>query len=427
MEKFFSVISSIAVKVQLSLIVLSLIGIAFSIFTFSDVKEAVHNTRLLTEIESHIYWQIGLAILFNLVLGIIIFNAITKPVKNLNAVMKTVADGNLEVEIPYCNYKNEIGSLANEIRHFKDRSQKLAADEMMMIEERAEGEARKRKQLSESLAALFDERIVKIVNEFSEISSRLINTCNNLSTATNSSSGYINNLTDIASRSDNNAGSIAEAAEELTSSIAEISNQTLKSTDISDEATIKVSAANNEISGLEEGAEQIGDVILLINDIAEQINLLALNATIEAARAGEAGKGFAVVATEVKNLAEQTAGATKEISDLIGNIQNKTSTAVRSIKEVDQTIATMNEISRNIADAIEGQSFATREIAKNIQEAASHTSKVKENVTSAASSFGQVEGHSNEITSEGSHLSTARTKLENEVNSFLKEITKDAS
>ena len=75
---------------------------------------------------------------------------------------------------------------------------------------------------------------------------------------------------------------------------------------------------------LSEGAQQIGTVIDLINNIAGQTNLLALNATIEAARAGEAGRGFAVVASEVKSLAEQTAKATAEIAGQIGDIQGAT-------------------------------------------------------------------------------------------------------
>ncbi|UTW69580.1 hypothetical protein KHA80_23095 [Anaerobacillus sp. HL2] len=89
---------------------------------------------------------------------------------------------------------------------------------------------------------------------------------------------------------------------------------------------------NKRITELSSKSVQIGEIIEVIDDIAEQTNLLALNAAIEAARAGEAGKGFAVVADEVRKLAERSGKATKEISELINSIQENTKDSVKQLK-----------------------------------------------------------------------------------------------
>jgi methyl-accepting chemotaxis protein len=137
---------------------------------------------------------------------------------------------------------------------------------------------------------------------------------------------------------------------------------------------------NKQIQVLSAAAEQIGDVVKLINQIASQTNLLALNATIEAARAGDAGKGFAVVASEVKQLANQTANATDEISVKITEIQGATNRSVEAIKVIAETIGRINEISGTISAAVEQQAATTQEIARNIQEASSGTSQVTTNI-----------------------------------------------
>ena len=411
------IFSSIAMKVQVSLVLLSLIGISFSFYTYYHANDLV-DEKMRGMMQFDIIVQIIVAFIFNIFLGIIIYRSISKPVKELCHAIEEISRGNFAMEIPHIYNKSEIGEFADKVKLFKDRSERLVDIEKVYNDIRSKEAHEKKRKMNEMISGQFNDKVISITSGFKSLTSKLLINANNLVSSTKKSSEYLDSLLSISESANSNVNSVAEAAEELTSSISEISSQTTKSANIVENATLKVNNANQQVGNLAMGAEKIGDVIELINDIAEQINLLALNATIEAARAGEAGKGFAVVATEVKNLAEQTANAPQEISSLIGNIQGQTNDAVESIKEINNTIVEINNISKNIADAIEEQSSATREIARNIQEAASHTSNVKKNVNEAANAFSSVETYSNEMQISAAEISGSTSKLDAEINSF---------
>jgi methyl-accepting chemotaxis protein len=182
-----------------------------------------------------------------------------------------------------------------------------------------------------------------------------------------------------------NVNSVAAGTEEMNTSIKEIAGNATNATDTSANAVKSAKEANTIISSLGKSSQEIGEVIKVINGIAEQTNLLALNATIEAARAGEAGKGFAVVANEVKELANQTAKATGEITDKIQSIQSDVGGAVTSISDVGEVIDQINGISTTIASAVEEQTATTSEMTRNISDAATGSQGIAENLASLAS------------------------------------------
>ncbi len=173
-----------------------------------------------------------------------------------------------------------------------------------------------------------------------------------------------------STQTSSNVQAVAAGAEELAHSVSEISRQVVHALEITNEAVTQADHTNTTITTLLAATQKIGEVVDLINSIAAQTNLLALNATIEAARAGEAGRGFAVVASEVKNLATQTSKATDEIGAQIAEVQGTTREAVGAISGISQTIARINEISTNIATAVEEQEAVTRDMSANMQVAA---------------------------------------------------------
>lgn len=177
---------------------------------------------------------------------------------------------------------------------------------------------------------------------------------------------------------------VATGSEQMQASIREIAKSANESAKVAKAAVTVAESTNHTIAKLGESSVEIGKVIKVITSIAQQTNLLALNATIEAARAGEAGKGFAVVANEVKELAKETAKATEEIGQKIDAIQTDTKGAVQAIAEISAIINQINDISNNIASAVEEQTVTTNEIARNVSEAAKGTGEIAKNIGGVA-------------------------------------------
>ena len=347
--------------------------------------------------------------------------SITGPIGRLTGAMSSLADGDLQVEIAGTDQKAEIGLMASALLVF----QKNAAEvERLKIEEQ-ERQVRQEEELKEKLNQIADELNKEVKAAVSDINVQ----ADSMKGSTTEMNGVISRLSErtatVAEGADQASGSVqtvASATEELSASISEITRQVNQSSNIAQAAAEEAERTDQTVGGLAAAAEKIGDVINMIQDIAEQTNLLALNATIEAARAGEMGKGFAVVAAEVKNLANQTAKATEEISTQIGSIRNETEGAVDAIRSISGTIKQINEISESITEAVSQQSLATQEISSSVQNTVQHMTEVSTQIADVASETDQVRGHSGSVMDNAESTSTNVERLDERMDIIMQEL-----
>ena len=282
----------------------------------------------------------------------------------------------------------------------------------------AEKQGERTRYLDDKIHA-FNELVAHVVGSVAASAVRLKSNAETLSRAANETSSKANAVASAASQASSSVQTVAGSTEELTTSIGAISQRSHRR-----------HAAGGSGGGAQpedarhhphplRGAKKIGDVVKLINDIAAQTNLLALNATIEAARAGEAGKGFAVVASEVKNLANQTAKATEEISMQVAGIQSITAETRGAIDDISNTIAEISAIMTGIEVDTAQQRTATQGIARSVQDAARGTLDVSNHIVQITSTSAETGRMANDARESAVDLSQQAETLKREVDGFI--------
>ncbi len=227
---------------------------------------------------------------------------------------------------------------------------------------------------------------------------------------------------DLSQRTEEQASSLEETAssmEEMTSTVKQSSDNAQRANDLSQQAQVKareggdvVSRAVTAMEEINASSKKISDIIGVIDEIAFQTNLLALNAAVEAARAGEQGRGFAVVAGEVRNLAQRSAGAAKEIKDLIRD-------SVAKVQDGRELVNASGETLEEIVAAVENVSLMMREIAEASQE---QTSGI-EQVNTAISQMDEMTQQNAALVEEASAAGAALADQANSMNSVVEFFT----
>jgi methyl-accepting chemotaxis protein len=319
-----------------------------------------------------------------------IIRSITRPLNEAVETANRIAAGDLTVQIQ-AGGNSETGQLLSAMKMMIDKLKSVLVDIKDASSHVAEG--------SERLSA-GSEQISRNMNEQTNRSSQIATAAEEMSQT----------VIDIAK----NASNIAQSSTE-TSAIAQ-KGSTVVSQSVTETKTVAETVNKSAVvmQTLGEKSKQIGEIVAVINDIADQTNLLALNAAIEAARAGEQGRGFAVVADEVRKLAERTAKATAEISQMIGAIQGEVDNAVNAMnqtnKQVDvglhyslqageqleaivSSVSSLQTMIQQIASATEEMSSTSEAISSDIQAVAEGTKEVSvgaQDIAKASSELSQL-------------------------------------
>ncbi|WP_026175705.1 methyl-accepting chemotaxis protein [Methylobacterium sp. 88A] len=340
-----------------------------------------------------------------------------RPLRPLTQSMLDLAGGNLNIDVPQTDQRDEVGDITRAVQTFKDNA--VAAD--CLQKQQQDDQNRKMRQAEQIDAATraFETAVDGIVRHVAAASGELQTTAQAMAGTAGRTATQSASVAAAARDAGANVTTVAAATEEMGVSVLEISRQIEEAARLARSAVEETLSTAQVVSALSGAANEIGDIVAVIAQIAGQTNLLALNATIEAARAGEAGRGFSVVATEVKELANQTAQATSNINGQIATIQRATHQVVGAVETINARITELDGVTATVAAAIEEQGATTQEIVRNVTQAATRTHEVTQHVSGVAGSAEQTGRAADEVLHSAATLDEQSRRLAYEIGQFI--------
>lgn len=310
--------------------------------------------------------NIGMAILFVLGLGLIIFalnRLFSLRAKQDIDRAKTIQEENEQNQIAILRLLDELGDLADgdlttNATVSEDFTGAIADSINFAIDQLRELVSKI--NLTSAQVADYSQETQSIAMQLSDSSEHQAQEIAGASAAINEMAVSIDQVSANAMES----AAVAERSVDIAYTGADVVQRTIEGMDMIRE---QIQETSKRIKRLGESSQEIGDIVSLINDIADQTNILALNAAIQASMAGEAGRGFAVVADEVQRLAERSAAATKQIEGLVKTIQSDTNEAVISMEQTTSEVVRGANLAKDAGVALEQVQTVSRTLADLIQ------------------------------------------------------------